>query len=192
MYFPDRLRLALAFDPARLSQDLSNAVSWGWKAHANRADYEGEWDIIPLRAQAGARHPAAMVYANPMAESYVDTAVLERCPYFREVLEAFACPLRSARLMRLGPGAVIKEHTDDFLDIEDGTIRLHIPVVTNADVDFRLGGTRLDMPAGSVWYMRFSAPHSVANRGSTDRVHLVIDATLNAGLVALLEAAETG
>ena len=65
-------------------------------------------------------------------------------------------------------------------------------MVTNPHVDFRLNGTRIDMPAGSAWYLRVSDPHSVANRGGTERVHLVIDAMLDAGLVALLEAAETG
>lgn len=54
-------------------------------------------------------------------------------------------------------------------------VRLHIPVVTNDGVDFRLNGVRCPMSAGSTWYLRLSDPHSVANRGSSDRVHLVID-----------------
>jgi hypothetical protein len=192
MYFPDRLRLALAFDPVRLSQDLAAAVARGWHRQADRQVYDGSWDAIALRAAADARHPLQMIFANPHAESFVDTGVLSACPYFREVLASFPCALRSVRLMRLAPGSVIKEHADDFLDVEDGTVRLHVVVVTNAQVDFRLNGTRLVMPAGSTWYLRVCDPHSVANRGSTDRVHLVIDAMLNAGLVALLETAETG
>jgi len=192
MYFPDRLRLALAFDPARLSQDLAVAVARGWQRQADRQVYEGSWDAIALRAAADARHPVQMIFANPHAESFVDTDVLSACPYFMKVLAAFPCALRSVRLMRLAPGSVIKEHADDFLDVEDGVVRLHVVIVTNPDVDFRLNGTRLDMPAGSTWYLRVCDPHRVANRGSTERVHLVIDAMLDAGLVALLEAAETG
>jgi len=192
MFFADRLRLALDFDPDRLSQDLSNAVSHGWRRQADRQVYDGAWDAIALRAPAEARHPIAMIFANPTSESFVDTPVLKACPYFREVLGAFPCTLRSARLMRLAPGSVIKEHIDSFLDIEDGRVRLHIPVVTNDRIDFRLNGRPLVMAAGTTWYLRVSDPHSVANRGTTERVHLVIDAELNQWLVGLLESAETG
>jgi hypothetical protein len=191
MFFPDHLRLPLDFDPVRLAHDLAIAQSAGWRKHFVRQTYEGEWDIIALRAASDARHPSAMIYANPLAESFLDRPVLAGCSYFREVLGQFACPLRSARLMRLAPGSTIKEHVDQFLDIEDGLVRLHIPVVTNAQVDFRLNGARLELPAGSTWYLRVSDPHSVVNRGGTDRVHLVIDAALNPWLVDLFEAAET-
>jgi hypothetical protein len=35
------------------------------------------------------------------------------------------------------------------------------------------------LEAGSSWYLRLSDPHSVVNRGITDRVHMVIDAEVN-------------
>ena len=35
------------------------------------------------------------------------------------------------------------------------------------------------LEAGSVWYLRLSDRHSVANRGATARVHMVIDAVVN-------------
>jgi hypothetical protein len=35
------------------------------------------------------------------------------------------------------------------------------------------------MAPGEGWYLRLSDPHTVANRGDTDRVHLVIDARMN-------------
>ena len=66
---------------------------------------------------------------------------------------------------------------------------LHIPVVTNDGVDFRLNGERCVMAAGSCWYLRLSDPHSVANRGSNDRVHLVIDAAVNDWGAALFDRA---
>ena len=71
--------------------------------------------------------------------------------------------------MRLTPGSVIKEHRDHDLRFEDGTVRLHIPVVTNDCVDFRLNGLPCPMAAGSCWYLWLSDPHSVANRGPEDR-----------------------
>jgi hypothetical protein len=94
--------------------------------------------------------------------------------------------------MRLTPGSVIKEHHDNDLSFEQGTVRIHIPVLTNEAVDFRLNGVRCVMPAGSAWYLRLSDPHCVANRGTADRVHLVIDATVNGWVEALFQRANRG
>jgi len=84
---------------------------------------------------------------------------------------------------------VIREHRDHDLCYEEGTVRIHIPVTTNEGVDFRLNGVRCPMEAGSTWYLRLSDPHSVANRGEADRVHLVIDATVNDWLAGLFDRA---
>jgi hypothetical protein len=81
--------------------------------------------------------------------------------------------------MRLTPGSVIKEHCDHDLAAETGNVRLHLPITTNPDVDFLLNGTRVIMQPGELWYLRLADPHAVNNRGITDRVHLVIDATMN-------------
>jgi hypothetical protein len=35
------------------------------------------------------------------------------------------------------------------------------------------------MAPGECWYLRLSDPHRVANRGETDRVHLLIDCRVN-------------
>jgi aspartyl/asparaginyl beta-hydroxylase len=188
--FPDRLRLPFDFDAALLARDLDVAVAEGWTKHFIRQNYDGEWDIVALRAPAGARHKVQQIYANPFAEDYADTEVLARCPYFRDTLRRFPCPLRSVRLMRLGPGSVIKEHVDELVGVEDGVVRLHIPIVTNDGVDFRLNGRRLTMKPGETWYVAVAGPHSVANRGATARVHLVIDAVLDAWLAEVMAGAE--
>jgi hypothetical protein len=142
-----------------------------------------------LRSPAGATHPVRMIYADPTARSFVATPLLQRCHYIRQVLDGFHCPLRVVRLMRLTPGSRIKEHTDPDLSFEGGMVRIHIPVTSNADVEFRLNKSRIIMEAGDAWYLRLSGPHSVANCGSTDRVHLVIYADVNAWVAALFESA---
>jgi hypothetical protein len=187
--FPDRLRLPLDFDPAGLASDMDAIASTGWISHFVTQNYEGDWSVLPLRAQAGARHPIQMIYSNPAATAFEDTPLLAEAPYFRAVLAGFACPLQAVRLMRLAPGSTIKEHRDHDLRFEDGTVRLHIPVVTNPAVDFRLNGVRCVMAAGTCWYLRLSDPHSVANRGPADRVHLVIDAGVNGWLTDLFDRA---
>jgi hypothetical protein len=187
--FPDRLRLPLAFDPRLLAGDLAHLSSQEWIRHYVKQNYDGDWSVIPLRGPAGETHPVRMIYADPTARSFVDTPLLDGCGYFRQVLDSFRCTLHTVRLMRLGPGSLIKEHTDFDLSFEDGMVRVHIPIATNDGVEFYLNKERVVLEAGSAWYLRLSDPHSVVNRGSADRVHMVIDAEVNGWVEALLESA---
>ena len=187
--FPDRLCLPFAFDPARLARDLANLSAAEWVRHYVRQNYEGEWSVLPLRAPAGETHPIRMINADPTCRNFVDTPLLDACRYFRQVMETIQAPLCNVRLMRLSAGSVIKEHDDFDLSFEDGKVRLHIPVVTNDQVEFMLNRTRVVLEAGSCWYLRLSDPHSVANRGTEDRVHLVVDALVNDWIGRVFEEA---
>jgi hypothetical protein len=189
MALPDRLLLPLAFDPDRLRRDLAGLSSATWIAHFVTQNYDGDWGVIPLRASAGASHPVMMIYSDPSATAFEDTPMLQNSPYFREVLDAFQCDIQSVRLMRLAPGSIIKEHRDHDLDIEHGVARIHIPVVTNPDVEFELNRSRVVMEAGSAWYLRLSDPHRVANKGTAARVHMVVDAIANDWMQAMLARA---
>jgi hypothetical protein len=90
--------------------------------------------------------------------------------------------------MRLTPGSIIREHRDHDLAAEWGAARIHVPITTNDDVDFRLNGRRVIMAPGEAWYLRLSDPHSVANRGASDRVHLVIDCVVDDWLAEQLRS----
>jgi quercetin dioxygenase-like cupin family protein len=85
----------------------------------------------------------------------------------------------AARLLKLTPGTQIHEHKDADLCFEEGLVRFHIPVVTNADIEFILHGEQMHLKEGECWYMNFNLPHSLHNKSKTDRVHLVIDAVVN-------------
>jgi hypothetical protein len=193
MVFPDRLQLPLSFDPALLRRDLDALSATPWTAHFVEQNYEGDWSVIPLRCAAGETHPIRMIYSDPLATTFVDAPMLAACPYFREVIAAFACPVRNVRLMRLTPGSIIKEHTDLDLDVEGGVeggeARVHIPVTTSPEVEFLLNRTRVEMKPGETWYLRLSDPHAVANRGSSDRVHLVLDLVVDDWLTGFFEEA---
>ena len=186
---PDRLRLPLSFDPAPLAAEVAALASHDWIAHFVSQNYDGDWSVIPLRGKAGATHPVMMIYADPACRDFEDTPFLAACPAIRAVLAAFACPLEAVRLMRLGPGAIIKEHVDHDLDVAQGAVRFHVPITSSPDVVFTLNGTRVVMEPGSAWYLRLADPHAVENRGATDRVHLVIDARVDPSVERLLAAA---
>ena len=186
----DRLLLPLRFDPARLAADLGRLEDSAWIDHFVKQNYEGSWSALPLRGPAGESHPIRMIYPNPSCRDFVDTPLLDGCPYFREVLAAFGSPLESVRLMKLAAGSSIKEHADHDLAFESGTVRLHIPVVTNPGVEFHLNGERVVMRAGECWYLRLSDPHSARNGGGADRVHMVIDARVDDWMREMLAASE--
>jgi hypothetical protein len=186
----DRIRLPLRFDAAAMQADLRRFDANDWIRHFVTQNYAGDWDVLPLRASASATHPIQMIYSDPACDAYVDTPLLAACPAIAAALAVFECPLESVRLMRLGAGSVVKPHRDHDLDVEHGRARLHVPIVTNPDVDFRLNGERVVLGEGECWYLRLSDPHSVANAGDRDRVHLVADALVNEWLTALLADAD--
>ncbi len=189
MPLPDRIRLPMQFDPARLRDDLERLRGVEWLRHFVEENYQGDWSVIPLRASAGATHPVMMMYPAPGAEAFEDTPFLARTTYIREILRGLECELQCVRLMRLAAGSAIKEHRDHNLAAELDAVRLHVPVISNPGVDFRLNRTRVVMEPGSLWYLRLSDPHSVRNDGADARVHLVIDAIPNAWLLTMLKRA---
>ena len=167
------------FDPALLHRDLEILTATEWTAHFVPQNYDGDWSAIPLRSTEGARHPIQMIYADPMATVFVDTPFLDACPYFQQVIAAFECETHCVRLMRLTPGSRIKEHRDRDLDAEHGAARIHIPIVTNPRVEFEVNRVPVTMAPGETWYLRLADPHRVFNGGTTDRIHLVVDAVVN-------------
>lgn len=177
----DRLKLPFAFEPAALQADLDRLSTDGWLPHFNRDRYAGDWSGLVLRGPVGG---GDTLYSG--GEAFEDRPLLERCPAFNAVMAAFRCPLRSVRLLRLGPGAVIREHRDYDLGPDRGEVRLHVPVRTHEAVDFRLRNRRVDMAEGEAWYLDLSQPHRVANRGDRDRIHLVLDAVVDDWLRALI------
>jgi hypothetical protein len=45
------------------------------------------------------------------------------------------------------------------------------------------------MGAGTAWVLRLADPHSVANNGTSDRVHMLVDLVMNPRLEAMLREA---
>ncbi len=172
------LKFPIQFDEQRLVQDLSKAMESQWIPHFNTGGYTGNWKAVSLYAADGNEQT---IFAHLQDYSSIaETPLMKECGYFREVLDFFKFPILSVRLLRLEVGAEIKPHTDYELGYEDGQFRLHIPIVTNPEIEFILDGERLTMLPGECWYTNVNFVHSVANRGTVDRVHLVIDGERNA------------
>lgn len=175
----DRKQLNLSFDLHKLVQSLECFQENDWIDHYVPQNYEGTWQVIPLRSQKDATHPIQQINANADQGIFCDTHFLQRSPYLQKVLKTFHAPLLSVRLMKLSAGSKIKKHRDHDLSLEQGFVRLHIPIITNPQMAFYLNDQQLKMQVAECWYLRLSDPHELHNAGDCDRIHLVLDMEVN-------------
>jgi hypothetical protein len=168
--------LPFSFDEQKLLHDLEICLGSEWPKHHNTNDYAGSWTSIALRSPSG---KANDTYAHSQDETFTDTELMEKCDYFRSIIDSFKCKKETVRLLRLAPGSMIKEHCDRGEAYEYGVFRVHVPVTTEEQVFFTIDGQKLHMAAGECWYASFHLPHSVQHHGQKDRIHLVIDCVRN-------------
>jgi hypothetical protein len=183
-----RVRLALRFDPEPLQADVAALPAEDWVPHFNTSYYTGDWSGVALRSVGGV---ARALYPDPNPNgTWQDTEILGYCPALTAAVDAFECEKLSVRLLRLGPGASVREHTDYNLGYDDGEVRFHVPVLTNPDTVFELEGQPVEMLPGETWYLDLNLRHRVANGGDEPRVHLVIDCVVNDWITRMLSDPE--
>lgn len=188
-------RLDLPVPITALQAEVSQLIAGGWLPHVNRGDYDGVWDVMPLRCQREhvTAHPILQGFAlHGGAGDWDDLPVLQACPGIRQLLDRLKCPLRSVRLMRLHAGASIKPHRDHGLHLGCGEARLHVPVWTNPEVHFRVAGQEVPMREGELWYFNADEVHEVVNHSRVARIHLVMDCTVNAWLLRRIDEGDVG
>lgn len=82
-----------------------------------------------------------------------------------------------ANLARLLPGATVAEHRDMNFSFTHSH-RVHVPIFTNDQVRFTVGGEVLNIPEGEIYEINNRRMHSVCNGGDEPRVHLILDYVL--------------
>ena len=103
----DRYRLPFLFKSEKLQADLAKILPQEWISHYKKADYEGEWTVVPLRSVQGSTNN---LYVTSFPAICKDTSILKRCSYFRDVIKTLNCEKTTIRLMKLEPESIIKEH----------------------------------------------------------------------------------
>lgn len=187
MIVADRVRLPLSFDVDALACEATWLPAEAWVPHFNRDIYEGDWSGVPLRSVRGV---ATQLYPDPAAPvPYADTEILASCPAHRAALAQFGCPVTSARLLALAPGATIREHRDYRLGWHDGEVRIHVPIITDDRAEFVLDGLPVDLATGEAWYLDLTCLHRAANNSTERRVHLVVDCVVDEWLTMLMDRA---
>ena len=82
-----------------------------------------------------------------------------------------------ATLVRLKAGSGIAAHRDMNFSLTHSH-RLHLPLITNDEVLFTVGNETRNLEEGRIYEINNRRVHSVANNGSEDRVHLILDFVL--------------
>ncbi|TDR76011.1 aspartyl/asparaginyl beta-hydroxylase [Photobacterium lutimaris] len=172
--------------------DLDKVDEAKWLSHVNKRCFDGEWCVLPLRGLAKYKISSPILQAfnfeeSANSEEYDNFPILGSLPGIYQFLTSFPCSILSARLMKLNPGSMILPHTDNGLVLTNGQARLHYCLKTDPDVEFVVGGKRLKMSEGELWYINAAAEHAVYHRGHMPRIHLVFDCIVNDWLMAQLQ-----
>jgi aspartyl/asparaginyl beta-hydroxylase len=173
-------KFPIRFDTQRMLAELKGLETSEWLEHYDKGLSNG-WVAIPLVSLDGRMGDSEAQRAGTL-DQFKRTPYLERLPYFKEIVDGFKCPQGRVRVLKLLPGAKIGEHRDVGLEVANlafKRVRLHIPIQTNPEAVFYVGGERFHMREGGLYYANFSKVHSVRNDGTTDRVHLVLDLQVN-------------
>ena len=154
-----------------------------WVSHVNQNDYEGGWQVLPLRGLTSNRdaHPIvqAMLISADNPGEYSNYSTIEQIPGVALLLDQLQCGVLSARLMMLEAGAEIKEHRDHGLCFSQGQVRLHLCLTSDDKVRFTVAGETIPIKEGELWYINADEPHAVVNNSDTSRIHLVVDCLSN-------------
>lgn len=176
------VRLPLTFDAARLAEEIAQFDERDWRPHPQ--GYPGN-SALPLIAVNG--DPDDDDVKGPMRA----TAHLERCPYLRQVLAAFHAVWGRTRLMRLDGNAEATAHADTNYYWTQHA-RVHVPVITGDDVEFRCGDASVHIAAGEAWIFDTWRIHNVLNPHPTRRIHLVADTIGSAAFWDLVDRGTAG
>lgn len=185
----DRIKLNLEYDVAKMAEEVN-------QIETNPFLY---YNVITLRGPAHIVDPSlpppppAKDYANGSWTDWKNTNDLEKSAYLKEIVEFFQqhTKVTLVRLLRLGAGEIVKEHTDPTLglEIEDSVIRLTIPIVSPPEVEFYLNHELVPMKPGECWYLRLTDPHSIINNSSSERINMSIDMIPNDWVKSLIAEA---
>lgn len=186
---PAAVRLTPTFDTDRLQAEVGHLTRLTWARQRTYTEQgEGlespvDWRVLALRNQGGDEQRTDA--GGPGTAPFTNTRWLDSTPYLAEVLASLPRGMRAARLMSLAPGAQVGTHRDTPMGLPYGMVRLHIPIVTNDGAVLVLDGDTHCWKPGTFWYGDFSRPHSIANSGPSNRIHLVIDTALTPELLDL-------
>ena len=171
------VKLPFQFDADQLHHEVEALPSDAWRGHPT--GHVGNTAVIMVSRfgdhtddTIGGRHEP--------------TTWLGSDSYLAQTIAAFGVPVGRTRLMRIAAGGVATPHFD-LHNYWFDRVRIHVPVITTADVSFECGDAAVHMAAGESWVFDTFRRHNVLNPGGADRVHLVIDTVGTPALWSMID-----
>lgn len=148
-----------------------------WRDTTIRQDFPGsahrETHSIFLRGPTSFLDFFSITSADyPRLREYVPVLM----PIMRPLLELIECQdLGRVILVRLPAGARVLSHFDSGAYAEHYS-RFHVCLSSNEGCHFKVGDSALTPKPGEAFIFNHRRPHRVVNEGSTERIHLIVDA----------------
>lgn len=144
--------------------------AWFQSGRENRYEVHKQTQALQLIYDADFRH-----YKPTSHDLYKDFKK-ELAPILESIADYFDHNGFVVRLIftRLQAGGEISPHSDGLYSLLK-CHRIHIPITTNDDVIFWVGGEEKQLRAGEMWEINNATLHAVYNRSDEDRIHLIID-----------------
>lgn len=158
------IRLPFTFDVQRLVAEVAVFNDTSWMPHPQ--NYTGNYSI-PLVSVNGQNNDD---FNGPM----VMTNNLRSSPYMQQIIASFGEVIGRSRLMRLDANSQVPPHADINYHWYQ-RVRIHIPIISNDEVEFFCGDKSQKMKAGECWLLDTWERHHVENRSDQRRIHLVVD-----------------
>jgi len=121
-------------------------------------------------------HDADFRHYNPTYQELYTQFRKELKPVFDIIAEIYGRNgyIVRALFARLEAGGTIDAHTDGLFSLLKCN-RIHIPIITNDKIIFKIGGEEKYLREGEMWEINNATLHEVENRSDEDRIHLIID-----------------
>lgn len=166
----ESFKLPFVFDAEKILKEISQF---------NQKDYYDIYNSSVTIETLWSKHLIEPKVNKQGIPVFYPNSSLKKCPYILSILNTFKCDKETYRIHALNAGAKIKPHRDIGYNIEQGKIRIHIPIITHADVLIKINQNNIVMKPGECWYCNFNEVHEVQNNSKITRVHLIIDCLVN-------------
>ena len=119
-----------------------------------------------------------MSHTPPQKTRYFDLFAADVAPIIERLRDHFGNQGVFIRVLiaRLNAQSEIKPHVDKGYSLINCN-RVHVPLFTNHQVQFSVGGESRTLNEGEVWEINNADVHAVTNASNSPRVHLIIDWT---------------
>ncbi len=164
------IKLPFHFDADRIKQEISQFT---------KEDYYDIYNPSVALKTLWSKHLIDPINDADGIPVFLPNNALKKCTYILSILETFKCHKETFRIHTLDAGASIQPHKDMGYSLDQGKVRIHIPVTTSSNVELIIDNQLIKMKPGECWYCNFNETHEVHNKSNQPRTHLIIDCLVN-------------